>query len=249
MQNKWYSVIKGIVGPFLRVYNRPKLVGGDNIPEHGAAIMASNHQSVADSFFFPLICDRQLTFPAKSEYFTGTGVVGAAQRWFFTAVGQVPVERTSEEAGAKMLEAAQTVLDRGDLFGIYPEGTRSPDGRIYRGRTGMARIAMATGQQVIPVGMVGSRDANPIGSWVLRPKKVEVRIGKPIDPHAWAHENGYDISDHETARAFTDHVMHELARLTGYPYVDVYASDVKKSLEAGEGYPEGARPGDEMYFH
>ena len=152
MRNKWYWAFKNIFfGPALRVWNRPWTEGMDNIPAEGPAILVSNHQAVMDSFFFPLMCPRQITFLAKSEYFTTPGVVGRAQAWFFSSVGQVPVERDSDAAGDAMLKAAKKILDRGDLFGIYPEGTRSPDERIYKGRTGMARIAMATGKPVIPI--------------------------------------------------------------------------------------------------
>ncbi|WP_347305352.1 lysophospholipid acyltransferase family protein [Corynebacterium sp. SA-MJD20WY100] len=245
MHNKWYWAFKYIFfGPALRVWNRPWSEGMDNIPAEGPAIVASNHQAVMDSFFFPLMCPRQIVFLAKSEYFTTPGLVGRAQAWFFTSVGQVPVVRTSESAADDMAATAKEILDRGDIFGIYPEGTRSPDGRIYKGRTGMARVAMETGYPVIPIAMVGTRDANPIGTWIPRPVKVGMRVGEPIDPHAWAAERGLDPAEHATQRAFTDDFMHTLARLAGKPYVDVYASDVKASLAAGHGYPDGAQPGN-----
>lgn len=248
MRNKWYWAFKNIFfGPALRVWNRPWTEGMDNIPAEGPAILVSNHQAVMDSFFFPLMCPRQITFLAKSEYFTTPGVVGRAQAWFFSSVGQVPVERDSDAAGDAMLKAAKKILDREDLFGIYPEGTRSPDERIYKGRTGMARIAMATGKPVIPIAMIGTRKANPIGSWVPRPIKVGMRVAKPIDPHAWAAERGLNPEEHETIRAFTDFVMHELAELAESSYVDLYASDVKASLQAGHGYPAGAEPTGEAH--
>jgi len=143
--NNWYWAFKNVLlGPFLRVYNRPTIDGGSNIPTIGAAILASNHQSVMDSFYLPLLCPRQITFPAKSEYFTTPGIVGRLQKWFYTSVGQVPLDRSSAKAGEVLLTAARNILDRGELFGIYPEGTRSPDGRIYRGKTGAARVAIAT---------------------------------------------------------------------------------------------------------
>ncbi|WPF65462.1 MULTISPECIES: lysophospholipid acyltransferase family protein [unclassified Corynebacterium] len=243
MHNKWYWTFKYIlVGPFLRVWNRPKIEGVENIPKKGSALLASSHQSVMDSFFFPLMCPRQITFPAKSEYFTTPGLVGRAQSWFFSTVGQVPVNRNEAGAAEAVQKAAQKVFDRGDLFGIYPEGTRSPDGRIYRGRTGVARIALATGEKIIPVGMIGTREANPIGSWLLRPRKVSMKVGKPIDPHAYVKSQGLDPDSQQAVRALTDHVMSTLVELTGYDYVDVYASEVKKSLEAGHGYPRGAEP-------
>lgn len=241
MTNKWYWMFKHVlIGPALHVLNRPWSEGMDNIPATGPAIVASNHQAVMDSFYFPLLCPRNLTFIAKAEYFTTPGLKGRFQKWFFTSVGQVPIEREAESAADGMMISARRILDNGDLFGIYPEGTRSPDGRIYRGRTGMARVAMETGVDVIPVGMIDSRKANPIGTVIPRPYKVGVKVGKPINPHEWAKERGLDPLAHETVRAFTDFVMLELAELTGQPYVDVYASDVKKALNAGHGYPEGA---------
>ncbi|AWB81552.1 1-acyl-sn-glycerol-3-phosphate acyltransferase [Corynebacterium yudongzhengii] len=246
MRNKWYMLFKALFGPWLHVLNRPEIEGGENIPDEGAAILASNHQAVMDSFYLPLMVKRQLTFPAKKEYFTAPGLVGWMQKFFFTSVGQIPVDRTAADAGDATLQAARTVFDRDDLFGIYPEGTRSPDGRLYKGRTGMARIAMATGEKVIPVAMINTRAANPIGTWVPRPAKVKIRIGKPIDPHAWAVEKGLDPTSREVSRAFTDHVMHTLAHLVGEPYVDMYASEVKDSLAAGHGYPEGAEPGGRL---
>ncbi|WIM66991.1 lysophospholipid acyltransferase family protein [Corynebacterium breve] len=243
MQNKWYWVFKHILlGPLIRVWNRPYLEGKENIPAEGPAIMASNHQAVYDSFIFPLVCPRQLTFPAKSEYFTTPGLIGGIQKWFFTTLGQVPVDRTAADAGDAMITAAKKVLDRGDLFGIYPEGTRSPDGRIYKGRTGMARIAMATGVDVVPVVMENLGKANPIGSWLIRPVRVGVKIGEPINPHKWAEENGFDPESREVIRPFTDFVVKKLAEISGNEYVDMYASDVKKSLEAGHGYPPEAQP-------
>ena len=246
MTNRWYSVFKAVLGPFLVVWNRPTINGADHIPDTGPALLVSNHQAVMDSFYLPLMVRRQLTFPAKSEYFTTPGFKGAIQKWFFTAVGQVPLDRQSESAGDALQAAAHRVLERGELFGIYPEGTRSPDGRIYKGRTGVARLAMAEGVPVVLTGMVGTRDANPIGSTFPRPAKVHIEISEPIDPHAWAKENGFDPASREVARPFTDYLMHKLAALTGYDYVDVYASEVKESRAATGQYPEGAEPRKEQ---
>lgn len=243
MQNKWYSFFKHVlIGPLLRVWNRPEIEGHENIPATGPVIMASSHQAVMDSFYFPLMCPRQMIFPAKKEYFTGTGITGALQRWFFTRVNQIPIDRESGDAGESMLAAARRVLGAGDMFGIYPEGTRSPDGRVYRGRTGAARVALATGEKILPVGMIGTRNANPIGTWFIRPAKVRMRVGEMIDPIAYVRSQGLDPENYDAARALTDHLMGVLAELVGQPYVDVYASDVRKSLEAGNGYPEGAQP-------
>ncbi|ALC06366.1 1-acyl-sn-glycerol-3-phosphateacetyltransferase [Corynebacterium deserti GIMN1.010] len=243
MKNNWYWFFKYVlVGPFLRVYNRPKIDGKENIPAEGPAIMASNHQAVMDSFYFPLLCPRQLTFPAKAEYFTSPGLKGKFQKWFFTSVGQVPLDRTADNAMDSLMNTAKSVLGRGDLFGIYPEGSRSPDGRIYKGKTGMAYVAMETGVRIIPVAMIGSRNANPIGSWFPRPAKVRVKIGTPIDPLKFVADKGLEAGSHEAARQLTDHVMFTLADLTGEPYVDAYSKDVKDSLEAGHGFPKGTEP-------
>ena len=243
MQKQWYWMFKNVlIGPFLRVWNRPEMEGVEHIPAEGAAIVASTHQSVMDSFFFPLMSPRRITYPAKSEYFTNTGVVGAVQRWFFNSIGQISVDRGAADAGDALLAAARTVLDKGGVLSIYPEGTRSPDGRLYKGRTGMARIALATDVPIIPMAMIGSREANPIGTWVPRPKKVRMKVGEPIDGRAYVESLGIDPDSREAARPLTDHVMAILAELSGQPYVDTYASEVKASLAAGKGYPHGTEP-------
>ncbi len=243
MQKLWYWVYKNVlIGPFLRVWNRPTMEGKENIPATGAAIVASTHQSVMDSFFFPALSPRRITFPAKQEYFTNTGVIGAIQRWFFTSIGQIPVDRTSSNAGDATLAAARTVLDKGSVLGIYPEGTRSPDGRIYKGRTGVARIALATDVPIVPLVMIGSRKANPIGTWIPRPFKVRMKVGEPIDGRAYVESLGIDPDSREAARPLTDHVMAVLTELSGQPYVDTYASEVKESLAAGRGWPRGTEP-------
>ncbi|MCP1386735.1 1-acyl-sn-glycerol-3-phosphate acyltransferase [Corynebacterium sp. TA-R-1] len=246
MQNRWYSLFKAILGPPLLVWNRPTIDGAEHIPESGPVILVSNHQAVMDSFYLPLMVRRHIQFPAKQEYFTAPGLKGRIQKFFFTSVGQIPVDRSSSDAGEAVQRAAEEVLGRGDVFGIYPEGTRSPDGRLYKGRTGMARVAMATGAPVVLVGMIGSRDANPIGTSIPRPAKVRIKISEPIDPHTWAAEHSLDPATRDVMRPFTDFIMSELSELTGYPYVDVYASDVKKSLEATGEFPEGAEPGGEL---
>ena len=240
MNNRWYKFFKNIlIGPWLRLYNRPVYIGGENIPETGAAIMASNHLAVMDSFYFPLVCDRQLTFLAKQEYFTTPGLVGRIQKFFFSSVGQVPIDRTSADAANDALRAGLKVLERGDLLGMYPEGSRSPEGRLYRGKTGVARVALASGVDVIPVAMINTQKANPIGSWIPRPAKVGVIVGKPIkvDPYL-------ALGDTRTAaRALTDRIMLELQNLSGQDYVDAYSADVKELVAKGEPLPTAARKG------
>lgn len=243
MEKKWYWLYKNVlIGPFLRVWNRPTIEGIEHIPAEGSAIIASTHQAVMDSFFFPALSPRNITFPAKSEYFTAPGLIGRLQKWFFTSIGQIPVERGAANAGDATLAAARTVLDRGDVLGIYPEGTRSPDGRIYKGRTGMARIALATDAPIVPLAMIGSRDANPIGTWIPRPRKVRMKVGEPIDGRAYVESLGIDPDSREAARPLTDHVMAVLTELSGQPYVDMYASEAKESLAAGRGWPQGTEP-------
>ncbi|WP_342320059.1 lysophospholipid acyltransferase family protein [Corynebacterium mayonis] len=244
MTNTWYTVFKATIGPPLFLWNRPSIEGAKKIPKEGPAILASNHQAVLDSFYLPLRLKRQLTFPAKSEYFTEPGFKGRVKKFFFSSAGQIPVFRGEEGAGNAVAAAAKEVLSAGEIFAIYPEGTRSPDGRIYKGRTGIARIAMDSGVDVYPVAMLETRKANPIGTFIPRPVKVRMKIGDPINPHAWASENGYDPDSREVARPFVDYVMGKIVELSGYEYVDVYATEVKKSLQDGLGYPAGTEPKD-----
>ena len=220
----WYWAFKYIfLGPILRVLGRPTIEGHENIPTDGPAILASNHLAVMDSFFLPLMVDRRIYFLAKSEYFTGTGLKGAFQRWFFTAVGQIPIDRSGAAAAEGALTAARRQLDNGKLMGMYPEGTRSPDGRLYKGKTGLARLAMDTGVPVIPVAMVDTHKFNPPGSILPRPTKVTVRIGKPLDFSRFAGMEGNRYIE----RAVTDDIMYELMQLSGQQYVDVYAASLK----------------------
>lgn len=242
MNNRWYSLFKVLLGPPLLVWNRPTIEGAENIPEDGPAILVSNHQAVLDSFYLPLLVRRQITFPAKKEYFTAPGLTGRIQKFFFSSVGQIPVDRSSKGAGDALQTAAEGVLGKGDLFGIYPEGTRSPDGRVYKGRTGVARIAMPTGAPVVLIGMIGSGRANPIGTTIPRPVKVRIKVSEPIHPRQWAEEHGFAPDSREVMRPFTDYCMRRLAEMVGQDYVDVYASDVKKALEETGEYPEEARP-------
>ncbi|MDN5582360.1 MAG: lysophospholipid acyltransferase family protein [Corynebacterium sp.] len=241
MQNRTYWWLKKVViGPWLWVLNRPYSSGLDKIPAEGPAILASNHLAVMDSLYFPLLAERQLTFLAKKEYFTTPGFAGAIQKWFFTSVGQVPIDRQDKDSQDAALETALRVLDKGDPLGMYPEGTRSPDGRMYRGKTGMARIALASGAKIYPVAMIDTQKANVAGSWLLRPHRVGVVVGDPIDPADFA-DAGEGVSP---ARALTDYTMERIAELSGQEYVEgAYAADVKESLTAGRGYPEGSEPG------
>ncbi|NDK89681.1 1-acyl-sn-glycerol-3-phosphate acyltransferase [Gordonia desulfuricans] len=222
----WYSLFKYVLlGPLLRVLGRPTIEGIENIPERGPAILASNHLAVMDSFFLPLMCPRRIYFLAKNEYFTGPGLKGAFQRWFYTAVGQIPIDRSGAEAAAGALTAASRQLDKGELMGMYPEGTRSPDGRLYKGKTGLARIALETGVPVIPVAMINTNKFNPPGTVLFRPAKITVRVGKPLNFDRYEGMQGNRFIE----RAVTDEIMYELMQLSGQQYVDVYAQSLKDS--------------------
>ena len=221
----WYWLFKYIfMGPLLSLLGRPKTEGLEHIPDSGPAILASNHLAVADSFYLPLVVKRRITFLAKAEYFSGTGLRGWFKRWFFTVAGQVPIDRSSADTAQAALETAQRLLDDGKLMGMYPEGTRSPDGRLYKGKTGLARLALETGVPVIPVAMVGTDVVNPPGSKMWRFGRVTVRIGKPLDFSRFEGLAGNRFIE----RALIDEVIYELMQLSGQEYVDLYAADVKE---------------------
>src|ERR1700757_5134407 len=172
----WYWLFKYIfMGPLLTLMSRPKTEGLDNIPDSGAVSLASTHLAVMDSFFLPLMVRRRITFLAKAEYFTGTGLKGWFTRWFYTAAGQVPIDRSNADTAQAALDTAKRLLSEGKLLGMYPEGTRSPDGRLYKGKTGLARLALQTGVPVIPVAMIGTNVVNPPGKKMWRFGRVTVR--------------------------------------------------------------------------
>ncbi|HEY8374046.1 MAG TPA: lysophospholipid acyltransferase family protein [Pseudonocardiaceae bacterium] len=223
-----------LLGPLMRVACRPTIEGLEHIPRTGGAILASNHIAVADSFFLPLMVPRRVTFLAKREYFTGRGVKGKLKKYFFSAVGQVPIDRSSAAAAQAALDTGVRLLREGKLLGIYPEGTRSPDGRLYKGKTGVARMALEAGVPVIPVAMFGTDKVNPIGSKMWRPHRVHIKIGKPLDFSRYAELAG----DRFVERSITDEIMYALMELSEQEYVDVYAAKVKDELAAaGKGVP------------
>lgn len=217
-----------VIGPWLKAIFRPWIVGRRNIPVEGGAILASNHLSFADSVFLPLMIDRQMSFLAKSDYFTGRGVRGWATRVFFKATGQIPIDRSGGKASEASLNTGLAVLANDDLLGIYPEGTRSPDGRLYRGRTGIARMALEARVPVIPVVMVDTDTIMPIGKRMPRIGRVGVVIGEPLDFSRFAGLEG----DRYVLRSVTDEIMVALQRLGEQRYDDVYASTVKDRLAA-----------------
>jgi 1-acyl-sn-glycerol-3-phosphate acyltransferase len=194
----------------------------------GGAILASNHLSFSDSIFLPLVLRRRVTFLAKNEYFTGTGLKGRLQRMFFTSVGQVPIDRSGAQASAPALDSGLRLLRRGQVLGLYPEGTRSPDGRLYRGKTGVARLALESRVPVLPVAMIGTDKVQPIGSRLPSIRRVGIIIGRPLD---FSRYDGL-ADDRFVQRSVTDEIMYELMRLSGQEYVDEYASVVKERLAA-----------------
>src|SRR5215831_16513568 len=170
-----------LLGPWLRLIFRPVAEGLEHVPRRGAAIIASNHVSFSDSIFMPLVVRRKVTFVAKAEYFTGTGIKGFLIRMFFTAAGTIPIDRSGGQAAQAAIDTGLRVLRAGRLFGIYPEGTRSPDGRLYRGKTGVARLALESGAPVVPVVMLNSDEVQPIGKILPKIKRVKIHFGAPMD--------------------------------------------------------------------
>ena len=227
-----------LLGPVLRLIYRPQVEGLDNIPAHGPAILASNHLSFSDSIFLPLVVPRHITFLAKSEYFTGKGLKGRLTAWFYTVAGQVPIDRTDADSAQAALVTAERILADGKLLGMYPEGTRSPDGRLYKGKTGLARLALETGVPVIPVAMIGTDVVNPPGSKMWRFGRVEVRFGKPMDFSRFEGLAGNRFIE----RAVIDEVMYELMKLSGQEYVDIYAASVKNGAPAVKPDAPGLTP-------
>jgi 1-acyl-sn-glycerol-3-phosphate acyltransferase len=222
----WYWLFKYIfLGPLLSLLGRPKIEGLQHVPQSGPMILASNHLAVADSFYLPLVVTRRITFLAKAEYFTGTGLKGWFTRWFYTVAGQVPIDRTDADSAQSALNTAERILKQGKLLGMYPEGTRSPDGRLYKGKTGVARMALEAGVPVVPVAMIGTDKVNPIGSRIWKPYHVHIKIGEPLDFSRYAGMAG----DRFIERSMTDEIMYALMELSGQTYVDKYAASVKEA--------------------
>jgi 1-acyl-sn-glycerol-3-phosphate acyltransferase len=228
-ESVFYWVVKAILGPLLSIVFRPWADGTDNVPREGPAILASNHLSFSDHFFGPLPLPRRVTFLAKSEYFTGRGLKGLISRAFFRGVGQIPVDRSGGEASERALTTGLRVLADGRLLGIYPEGTRTPDGRLYRGKTGVARLALESGAPVIPTAMMGTFELMPPGRILPRFRiRPGVKFGKPLDFSRYA---GLE-SDRLVLRAITDEIMYALMELSGQEYVDEYAQRAKSRPRA-----------------
>lgn len=220
-----YFILKNfLLGPILRVIFRPWVRGMENIPSTGPVILASNHLSFSDSIFLPLQSRRPVVFLAKSEYFTGKGLKGALTRWFFKATGQLPIDRSGGKASEASLNTGLRVLGQGQVLGIYPEGTRSPDGRLFRGRTGIARMALESKVPVVPVAMIDTEKVQPIGRRLPRIRRIGIIVGEPLD---FTRFDGME-GDRVILRAVTDEIMYELMKLSGQEYVDTYASTLKE---------------------
>ena len=213
-----YEVMHTVVPPLAKVVWRPTVEGLENLPTTGAVIVASNHRSFADSMVIPIVTPRQVVFLAKEDYFTGTGIKGTLQRAWFEGMGMVPVDRDDTKAALASLDIALDVLRQGKAFGIYPEGTRSRDGRLYRGRTGVAHLALTSGAPVVPVGLSGTEHLQPVGSTFVRLAKVTVRFGAPL-----RFEDTYDgVPTGRARREVTDVVMNEIQKLSGQEFAGVY---------------------------
>ena len=236
----FYWFLKWIaLGPLLRVVFRPMVSGSENVPDEGPAILASNHLSYADWLFMPLTLPRRVTFVAKAEYFNTPGIKGWFQKKFFSGAGQVPIDRSGASAAEGALSAAKRILTDGDLFGIYPEGTRSHDGKLYRGKTGVARLALECKVPVIPVAVVGTDVVAPPGQTFGKFTRPIVRFGKPLD---FSRYDGME-NDRYILRSITDEIMYEIMRLSGQEYVDLYAGKAKelekeRAKQAAEEPPE-----------
>ncbi|MFF4603341.1 lysophospholipid acyltransferase family protein [Streptomyces sp. NPDC001339] len=224
----FYQAVKFVLLPLLRLIFRPRIEGLEHLPEDGAAIIAGNHLSFADHFVLAVIVPRRVTFLAKSEYFTGSGLKGRLTAAFFRGLGQIPVDRSGGRASQAAISSGLSVLRDGQLLGIYPEGTRSHDGQLYKGRTGVASMAIQTGVPVIPCAMIGTFEAQPTGRLVPRFKRISIRFGAPL---GFSRYEGM-ADDRFVLRAATDEIMYAILTLSGQEYVDMYAVDARAQAQA-----------------
>jgi len=221
MNNLPYGTLRAFLTPFLMILFRPKVKGLRNVPATGPLIIASNHLSFSDSIFMPLVVPRKVTFLAKSEYFTSPGPKGLLKKLTFIALGQVPVDRSGGRRSEAAIITGLQVLSEGKCLGIYPEGTRSPDGRLYKGRTGIARLAIESGAPIIPVAMFNTEKIQPTGQVIPNIQRVGMRFGEPM------YFDG-DSTDLAYLRVVTDQIMNRIQELSGQEYVDEYAVKVKR---------------------
>jgi 1-acyl-sn-glycerol-3-phosphate acyltransferase len=226
----FYWALKSVIlGPLLRLFFRPWVEGLENVPTEGPVIIASNHLSFSDSIFLPLVVPRRVTFMAKSDYFTGKGVKGRLTAFFFRGIGQVPVDRSGGAASQAAIDTAMAILNDGHILGIYPEGTRSPDGHLYRGKTGVARMALEAGARVVPVAMIDTEKIQPPGKIFPKIMRVGIKFGPALDFSRYEGMEG----DRFVLRSITDEIMYELMTLSGQEYVDIYATKAKTEIAAG----------------
>ncbi|MEU7382244.1 MULTISPECIES: lysophospholipid acyltransferase family protein [unclassified Streptomyces] len=228
----FYYLLKYVLlGPLLRLVFRPRIEGLEHVPASGAAIVAGNHLSFSDHFVMPAILKRRITFLAKAEYFTGPGIKGRLTAAFFRSAGQIPVDRSGKEAGQAAIREGLGVLRKGELLGIYPEGTRSHDGRLYKGKVGVAVMALRAGVPVVPCAMIGTFEAQPPGKTVPRPHPIVIRFGEPLDFSRYA---GME-NEKAILRAATDEIMYAILTLSEQEYVDQYAAVAKAEQSEAKG--------------
>ncbi|MGO4593941.1 lysophospholipid acyltransferase family protein [Leifsonia sp. 2TAF2] len=212
-----YYLGRVLMAPVLKLVYRPRVIGKRNVPKHGKVILASNHLSFIDSVVIPMTAPRRVQFLAKSSYFEGTGLKGRVSRSFFTSIGAVGVKRGAGAAAQEALDQSRKIIETGAAFALYPEGTRSLDGRLYRGRTGIGWLALTTGAVVIPVGLVGTDQMQPVGAKFPKPHRITVTFGEPIDlSHFGPPESG------RARRQATDAIMAAIHNLTGQELAGVY---------------------------
>ena len=224
-----YALLKSFLTPLLMLFFRPKVTGLRLVPTTGPVIIASNHLSFSDSIFMPLVVPRKVTFLAKSEYFTSPGIKGLVKKLTFKALGQVPVDRAGGRRSEQAILTGLQLLGEGNCIGIYPEGTRSPDGKLYKGRTGIARMAIESGAPIIPVAMFNTAEIQPTGKVVPKVRRVEMVFGEPL------YFTG-DSSDLKVLREVTDQIMQAIARISKQEYVDIYASEAKAAIMRERNY-------------
>ncbi|MCI1935456.1 MAG: 1-acyl-sn-glycerol-3-phosphate acyltransferase [Bifidobacteriaceae bacterium] len=228
----WFYV--GLLGPLARLWFTPTIKGLENVPKEGPAIIASNHLAAIDDAIIPLVTPRMVHFMGKAEYFTGKGIKGKLKKFFFTTAGVFPVDRSGGTKALGALESAREILEDGKLFGIHPEGTRSPDGNLYRGHTGVARLAFETGAPIIPVALTGTDKAQPTGKVFPQRHHCTITYGEPIV----VEKKPADQLTHEEIRDLTDTMMAKIGEMSGQKYIDMYAQVKKKQLKEARAQAE-----------
>jgi 1-acyl-sn-glycerol-3-phosphate acyltransferase len=239
----FYGLLKtALLGPALHVVFRPHAEGLEHFPAQGPVVLVANHQTFSDSIFMPLVTPRPVKFLAKAEYFTGRGIKGRLSAGFFRGVGSIPLDRSGARAADPAMSTALALLEAGEVVGLYPEGTRVPDGRLYKGRTGAARIALAARCPVVPCAIFGTAQVQPAGKLLPRIHKVDIVFGEPLDFSRYTGPDGSawqalagSAAERAVLRAVTDEIMDTLREMTGREYVDVYASSLKQRSKKASG--------------